>query len=72
MQRLNTWLGCIQPRQNMCCCYLKMVAAGLLYGAWVDGLSVWRLVGGLAASVALLGGLMWTLHRRQRRTVAGA
>ncbi|NIC43676.1 permease [Aquabacterium sp. A08] len=51
---------------------LFSVAAGLLYGAWVDGLSVWRLVGGLAASVALLGGLMWTLHRRQRRTVAGA
>lgn len=51
---------------------LFSVAAGLLYGAWVDGMSVRQLVGSLAAGVALLGALLFALHRRQHRAEARA
>jgi len=43
------------------------VAAGLLYGSWVDGMSVLRLTMGLLGFVAVLGALLMALHRRQAR-----
>ena len=42
--------------------------AGLLYGAWVNGTSIWLLGGYLAAGIAVLAaGLYWVDRRAQRR-----
>ncbi len=54
--------------------YVGMVAlfsitAGLLYGAWVDGLGWGLLSLALAALVAVLGAAMTWLHRRQQHAV---
>ncbi|MFM1991398.1 MAG: hypothetical protein RJA99_4355 [Pseudomonadota bacterium] len=54
--------------------YVGLVAlfsatAGLLYGTWVDGLSVVRLAFGLSAFVGVLGALLLALHRRQSGAV---
>lgn len=63
MGRLKTWT------------YVGWVAvfsalAGLVFGAWVDGLSAWALVGLLAVlALALAGGLAW-LSRRAGRPAA--
>lgn len=44
---------------------LFSVMAGLLYGSWVDGMSAMRLVVSMVAFVAVLGALLFALHRRQ-------
>jgi hypothetical protein len=54
--------------------YVGLVAlfsatAGLLYGTWVDGMSIMRLVVGLFGFVAVLGTLLLALHRRQSGAV---
>jgi uncharacterized membrane protein YraQ (UPF0718 family) len=46
--------------------------AGLLYGAWVDGASVWLILGYLAAITAVLALGLWLLGRRDRRTEIAA
>lgn len=42
------------------------VCAGLIFGAWVDGLSAVALTSGLAVLVAVLGGVLLFLRHRQR------
>lgn len=44
---------------------LFSAAAGLMYGAWVDGLVWWHLVLGLAGLFALLALLLYRVQRRQ-------
>jgi hypothetical protein len=46
--------------------------AGLLYGAWVDGMSAWLILGGLAAILVVLVGGLWLLGRRDRVVDAAA
>jgi uncharacterized membrane protein YraQ (UPF0718 family) len=46
--------------------------AGLLYGAWVDGASVWLILGYLAAIIAVLALGLWLLGRRDGRTEIAA
>jgi uncharacterized membrane protein YraQ (UPF0718 family) len=41
--------------------------AGLLYGTWVDGASVWLILGYLVAIAALLAFGLWLVGRRDRR-----
>jgi uncharacterized membrane protein YraQ (UPF0718 family) len=48
---------------------LFSVTAGLLYGSWVDGLSAVRLMVSMVVLVALLGALLFSLHRRQSSAV---
>jgi uncharacterized membrane protein YraQ (UPF0718 family) len=48
---------------------LFSVTAGLLYGSWVDGMSAVRLVVSMVVLVALLGALLFSLHRRQSSAV---
>ena len=48
---------------------LFSVMAGLLYGSWVDGMSAMRLVVSMVAFVAVLGALLFALHRRQSAAV---
>ncbi|MDO8699757.1 MAG: permease [Rhodoferax sp.] len=45
---------------------LFSMAAGLLYGSWVDGMSWAQLVLGLSVFIAVLAALLWGLHRRQK------
>jgi uncharacterized membrane protein YraQ (UPF0718 family) len=40
--------------------------AGLIYGAWVDGASLWLILGYLLATVAALAGALWLVGRRDR------
>jgi len=52
--------------------YVGLVAlfstlSGLLYGAWVDGVSAWLLLGYLAAFLALLAGALYMIGRRCER-----
>ena len=47
-------------------------AAGLLYGAWVDGASAWAILSGLAAFLAILALSLWYIGRRQRRAAISA
>ncbi len=42
--------------------------AGLLYGAWVDGTSVWWIFAGLAAFLGLSSLSLWLVSRRYRQT----
>lgn len=51
---------------------LFSVSAGLLYGAWVDGMSALRLALSLAAFVAVLAVLLMNLHRRQLSAAVGS
>jgi uncharacterized membrane protein YraQ (UPF0718 family) len=44
--------------------------AGLLYGAWVDGVSAWIITGALAVVVGLLAALLYLVDRRSRRGLA--
>jgi uncharacterized membrane protein YraQ (UPF0718 family) len=46
--------------------------AGLLYGAWVDGTSVWLILIFLASFLALLALALWLLGRHLHRTPAPA
>lgn len=46
--------------------------AGLIYGAWVDGASVWLIGGYLAGFLALLAGALWLVGRRSARAEAHA
>ncbi len=55
--------------------YVGLVAvfsaiSGHLYGAWVDGASVWLLLLYLAAFLALLTGGLYLINRRNQRTAA--
>jgi uncharacterized membrane protein YraQ (UPF0718 family) len=43
-------------------------AAGLLYGAWWDGASVWLILAGLTAFLGLLIASLWLIGRRYHRT----
>jgi uncharacterized membrane protein YraQ (UPF0718 family) len=43
------------------------VSAGLIFGAWVDGVAVWWLALGIAAFVIPLAGALTWLQRRRRR-----
>jgi len=49
---------------------LFSAAAGLMYGAWVDGLAWWHLVLGLAGLFALLALLLYRVQRRQHNAVS--
>lgn len=46
--------------------------AGLIYGAWVDGTSIWLLGLYLVIALALLAAALWAVNRRQARAVASA
>jgi uncharacterized membrane protein YraQ (UPF0718 family) len=46
--------------------------AGLIYGAWVDGVSLWLVVGYLLATVAVLAGVLWLVGRLDRRAQAAS
>jgi uncharacterized membrane protein YraQ (UPF0718 family) len=46
---------------------LFATAAGLLYGAWVDGASMWLILAALVAFLAALILILWFVGRRQRR-----
>jgi uncharacterized membrane protein YraQ (UPF0718 family) len=46
--------------------------AGLLYGAWVDGMSAWLILGALAVILGVLAGGLWLLGRRDRRVDTAA
>lgn len=46
---------------------LFSIAAGLLYGAWVDGVNGLHLAIGLVTFLLLLGGILSWVHRRQMR-----
>jgi hypothetical protein len=55
--------------------YVALVAvfstlAGLIYGAWVDGASVWALLAYLLASIAVLSVVLAIVDRRNRRSAA--
>jgi uncharacterized membrane protein YraQ (UPF0718 family) len=43
-------------------------AAGLLYGAWWDGTSIWLILAGLAVFLGLLIVSLWVIGRRSHRT----
>jgi hypothetical protein len=52
--------------------YVGLVAvfstlAGLIYGAWVDGASIWLITGYLVAIIALLALGLWLVGRLDRR-----
>jgi uncharacterized membrane protein YraQ (UPF0718 family) len=52
--------------------YVGLVAvfstlAGLIYGAWVDGASLWLILGYLLAIIAVLGSALWLVGRLDRR-----
>jgi len=44
--------------------------AGLLYGAWVDGVSAWIIAGGLAGVIGLLAALLYLVDKRNRHSLA--
>ena len=44
--------------------------AGLLYGAWNDGTSLWLIVLYLAGMLAVLSAILWWVSRRKTRTVS--
>ena len=46
--------------------------AGLIYGAWVDGTSIWLILGYLLAIVALLALGLWLVGRFDRRAEAAS
>jgi uncharacterized membrane protein YraQ (UPF0718 family) len=46
--------------------------AGLIYGAWVDGASLWLILGYLAAIVVVLAGGLWLVGRLDRRAETAA
>jgi hypothetical protein len=46
--------------------------AGLIYGAWVDGASSWRILAYLLAIVAVLAVGLWLIGRHDRRIEAEA
>jgi uncharacterized membrane protein YraQ (UPF0718 family) len=46
--------------------------AGLIYGAWVDGASLWFILGYLAATIAILAGALWLVGRLDRRAETAA
>jgi uncharacterized membrane protein YraQ (UPF0718 family) len=46
--------------------------AGLIYGAWVDGASAWRIAAYLAAFLAVLVGGLWLVGRRSAPAGAAA
>jgi uncharacterized membrane protein YraQ (UPF0718 family) len=46
--------------------------AGLLYGAWVDGVSLWLILGGLALFLGLLVLVLWWLGRRTGHVTTAA
>ncbi len=53
--------------------YVGLVAlfstlAGLIYGAWVDGASLWLILGYLIAIITILALGLWLAGRRNRRT----
>jgi len=41
--------------------------AGLLYGAWTDGTSIWLIVLYLAGMLAVLSAILWMVSRRKTR-----
>jgi hypothetical protein len=41
--------------------------AGLLYGAWIDGTSLWLIVLYLAAMLVVLAGVLWLVNRRKNK-----
>ncbi|MCE5206683.1 MAG: permease [Chloroflexi bacterium] len=41
--------------------------AGLLYGAWIDGASLWLIVLYLAAMLVVLAGVLWLVNRRKNK-----
>jgi len=43
--------------------------AGLLYGAWTDGTSLWLIVLYLAGMLAVLSGILWVVNRRKNKVV---
>ncbi len=43
--------------------------AGLLYGAWTDGTSLWLIVLYLAGLLAVLVGILWAVNRRKNKAV---
>lgn len=45
------------------------VMAGLVYGSWVDGMSVSQLIVSMLAFIAVLGALLLVMHRRQSAPV---
>jgi uncharacterized membrane protein YraQ (UPF0718 family) len=47
-------------------------AAGLLYGAWVDGASLWLILAGLAVFLGLLVLSLWLIGRRYHHTAVSA
>jgi uncharacterized membrane protein YraQ (UPF0718 family) len=46
--------------------------AGLIYGAWVDGASLWLILAYLSAIAAALAGALWLVRWRDRRAEAAA
>jgi hypothetical protein len=46
--------------------------AGLIYGAWVDGASLWLILGYLLAILAVLAGALWLVGRIDRRAETAA
>ena len=57
--------------------YVGLVAvfstlAGLIFGAWVDGASLWLILGYLAAIIAVLAGGLWLIGRLDRKAEAMA
>jgi len=46
--------------------------AGLIYGAWVDGASLWLLLAYLVLFLVILAGALYLIDRRNRRRVAVA
>jgi uncharacterized membrane protein YraQ (UPF0718 family) len=46
--------------------------AGLIYGAWVDGASIWLILGYLVAAIAVLVGALWLVGRIDRRAETAA
>jgi hypothetical protein len=51
---------------------LFSVCAGLLYGSWKDGTSIWLLLLILALLMAVLMAALWLIDRRNRRTLIEA
>jgi len=52
---------------------LFSLLAGLIYGAWTDGVSIWLLAGYLATLLAALAaGLYWMNRRNERRALTAA
>jgi uncharacterized membrane protein YraQ (UPF0718 family) len=47
-------------------------AAGLLFGAWVDGASVWLILAGLAAFLGSLVLALWLIGKRQSQSEVAA